>query len=323
MTKRADERSGGALKQSLVLLGGMATGAGVMLLLDPDRGRRRRALIADKLASLRARSSKFAGKASRDLGNRARGLAHEARKGNLFVKASDATHNNTFEFMQQNWTPAARVVAGVTGGALALYGVSRRGIPGAAAGTAGAGLLARSISNMQLAQLVASIGGSGVGVQKTIHIKAPVEIVYEFWTNYQNFPLFMSNLVEVRDTGDGRSHWIAKAPLGAQVEWDARITEAVPNSVLAWASLAGSTIPNEGVLRFEQEGEGLTRVDVKLSYRPPAGALGHTVARLFGADPKSEMDADLLRAKMVLEGHKPAHDAAARSGSDSQHESEK
>lgn len=323
MTKRVDERGSSIAGQSLILLGGIATGAGVMLLLDPDRGRRRRALIADKLASLRARSTKFAGKASRDLGNRARGLAHEARRGNLFVKSSDHTRSNTFEFMQQNWTPAARVVAGVTGGTLALYGAGRRGILGTAAGMAGAGLLARSISNVQLAQLLASIGGRGVGVEKTIHIKAPVESVYDFWTSYQNFPLFMSNLVEVRDTGAGRSRWIAKAPLGARVEWDARITEAVPNSVLAWASLEGSTIPNEGVLRFERVNEMLTRVDVKLSYRPPAGALGHTVARLFGADPKSEMDADLLRAKMVLEGHKPAHDAAARSNPDASQVSEK
>ncbi|MGQ0547505.1 MAG: hypothetical protein ACT4P3_19600 [Betaproteobacteria bacterium] len=47
-------------------------------------------------------------------------------------------------------------------------------------------------------------------------------------------------------------------------------------------------------------------------YVPPAGALGHAVAALFGADPKSEMDADLMRMKTMLETGRPPHDAARR-----------
>ena len=48
-----------------------------------------------------------------------------------------------------------------------------------------------------------------------------------------------------------------------------------------------------------------------MSYSPPGGALGHAVAKFFGADPKSEMDEDLMRLKAALETGKTPRDAAA------------
>jgi uncharacterized membrane protein len=67
---------------------------------------------------------------------------------------------------------------------------------------------------------------------------------------------------------------------------------------------------HHGAVRFAESGDGGTRVSVELSYIPPAGAFGHAVAAIFGADPKSEMDADLLRMKSVIETGHPPHDAA-------------
>jgi uncharacterized membrane protein len=64
------------------------------------------------------------------------------------------------------------------------------------------------------------------------------------------------------------------------------------------------------VVRFDSNGNGGTRVDIQLCYVPLAGALGHAVARAFGADPKSEMDADLMRMKTMIETGHPPHDAA-------------
>jgi uncharacterized membrane protein len=69
-------------------------------------------------------------------------------------------------------------------------------------------------------------------------------------------------------------------------------------------------VEHAGLLRFE-EINGRTRVLVTMNYTPPAGALGHAVARLFGADPKSELNDDLLRMKVFLETGRRAHDAAA------------
>jgi uncharacterized membrane protein len=214
-----------------------------------------------------------------------------------------------FELLQENWSPTARLLASLAGGALAAYGAIRRGFPGAALGTLGLGLLARGLTNIELKRLVGLGGGRrAVDVQKTISINAPVDQVFALWSNYANFPRFMSNLREVRDLGDGRSHWVAQGPAGVPVEWDAVITRYEPNKVLAWKSVPGALVANAGIIRFEPTPGGGTRVDIKLSYNPPAGALGHAVALLFGADPKSEMDEDLVRFKSLIEeGKAMAH----------------
>jgi uncharacterized membrane protein len=169
----------------------------------------------------------------------------------------------------------------------------------------------RGITNLDIKSLV------GVGrdcraleVQKTINISAPVEKVFEFWTNYQNFPRFMSNVREVSSIGEGRSHWIVAGPAGVPVEWTAEITELVPNKLLAWRSINGSIINHMGIVHFERNRDNGTRVHIRFCYNPLAGAVGHALAKLFGSDPKSEMDADLVRMKTFIETGHPPHDAA-------------
>src|SRR5687768_7666482 len=100
----------------------------------------------------------------------------------------------------------------------------------------------------------------------------------------------MSHLREVRKIDEGRSHWIAVGPAGVSVEWDAVVTDWVPSQLIAWKSVEGSTVETAGRVRFEPTGDDRTEIDVQLSYNPPAGALGHAVATLFGADPKRAMD---------------------------------
>jgi uncharacterized membrane protein len=75
----------------------------------------------------------------------------------------------------------------------------------------------------------------------------------------------------------------------------------------------GSPVEHAGTIRLQSMREGGTRMHIRMSYNPPAGALGHVVAKLFGADPKSEMDEDLLRLKTTLEsGKAPREDSAQR-----------
>ena len=81
--------------------------------------------------------------------------------------------------------------------------------------------------------------------------------------------------------------------------------------MLEFTGEPGSVVEQHGVVRFEPKNGG-TRVDVKMSYRPPAGAAGHMVAKLFGADPRSEMIADLARMKSFIETGRSPHDAAER-----------
>jgi uncharacterized membrane protein len=100
-------------------------------------------------------------------------------------------------------------------------------------------------------------------------------------------------------------------PAGSTVEWDATLTSFVPNEVLAWRTEPGSPIQHAGIVRFQGHPDGTTTVNVRLTYNPGLGGMGHAVAALFGADPKTQMDEDLARMKTFIETGKVPSDAAA------------
>jgi len=212
--------------------------------------------------------------------------------------------------MQANWTPALRGSAILGGGTLGLYGLTRRTPLGAAIAAIGLAVLARGVTNMPIRRLIgANAGRRAIDLQKTIDIAAAPETVFDVWTNYENFPHFMSHIREARDLGQRRSHWIVQGPMGAPMEWNARLTECIRPSVLAWKTEPGATVEHAGIIRFESIENG-TRVTVRMSYNPPAGALGHGVAALFGRDPKRQLDDDLMRMKSFIENGIPPRDAA-------------
>lgn len=140
-----------------------------------------------------------------------------------------------------------------------------------------------------------------IPVNKSIIINASAEEVYQYWRDFENLPRFMRYLESVTTTGEGRTHWVAKAP-GGSVEWDAEVTEDRPNELIAWRSLEGSEVETSGSVRFEPAvgGRG-TVVHVQLDYNPPGGALGALFAKLFGEDPDGQMQTDLRRFKQVIE----------------------
>jgi uncharacterized membrane protein len=215
----------------------------------------------------------------------------------------------TPELMQSNWSPAIRFLVGIGGGAITLYGARRKDIFSAAVGL---GLVTRSLTNMGVEDLIGLGGSHGITVQKTISINAPIKKVFELWSRHENFPRFMSRVREVKDLGNGRYHWTVAGPAGIPVEWEAVITKLEPDRLIAWQSAPGSMVEQQGIVQFRPDGDDKTVVDVRLSYYPLAGAVGHAIASLFGADPKSEMDDDLMRMKSFIEtGHQP-HDASER-----------
>ena len=83
--------------------------------------------------------------------------------------------------------------------------------------------------------------------------------------------------------------------------------------LFAWRTRKGAAVHHAGVVRFEEQSPDATRIHVRMSYRPPAGALGHAVAVLFRKDPKHALDDDLLRMKSLLEqGKATAHGQKVR-----------
>jgi uncharacterized membrane protein len=307
------------LRRWLTTLG---LGAGLMYFYDPQNGRRRRAQLNDQWTHMRNETEDFWGKAQRDLQNRAQGV--QARAQSLKERASNmpgigarrggqgGLHENSRHAqsgvrdgapdMQGDWSPGVRLLAGLAGGGLTFYGLTRRGLKGTAATLFGFNLISHGVTNTGLRGLInTGENGQSVHFDKTLTVHAPAHEVYEFWRDYHNFPRFMSHVREVRDLGNGRSHWVALGPAGQTVEWDAVITEVEPDRVLAWESLPGAQVHNGGRVRFEPMGDNTTRINVYLAYRPPAGVVGHAVASLFGADPKSAMDDDMVRFKSLLE----------------------
>jgi uncharacterized membrane protein len=383
---RANRR---AQTTGLMSLGGLGLGAALMYMLDPDRGRRRRALARDQMAHIARRLTRAMGATSRDLSHRVSGamaksgnifrreeisdevladrirarigrsvshphaisvtvtngcvmlsgpvLAHEAQrllsgvssvrgvKGveNVLTVHTDAENISSLQggrprtgdrsaLMQTNWTPTTRLVAGLAGGALMANYLARRDLFSSALGAMGFGLFMRGATNREMKTLL------GVGrdrqpikVQKTINIHAPVEQVFDFWTDHRNFPRFMSKVREARPIGERRSRWIVAGPAGLPIEWTAEITRMVENKLLEWKSLPGSMVNHCGVVHFEPTHEGSVRVHIEMRYHPIGGVIGHALARFLGSDPKSEMDEDLLRMKTFIEKGHPPRDAAS------------
>jgi uncharacterized membrane protein len=228
------------------------------------------------------------------------------------LQGGRAPRGDRLDLLQEQWAPTTRCMVGTAGVAFAAAGATRRDLPGAIATLLGIGLVARAATNMPLHRLAGIGSRRAVDVQKTIIINASVGEVYAFWSLYENFPRFMSRVLEVMSSEQHptQSHWKVVGPAGAPVEFDAEITRAIPNQLIAWRTLEGSPVAHAGLVRFDPEAEGRTRVHIRMSYNPPAGWLGHGIATAFGVDPKSSMDTDLLRMKTLIETGHAAHDAA-------------
>lgn len=208
--------------------------------------------------------------------------------------------------MQNNWPPALRAIAALGGGSLGMLGLVRRTPGSLVLAAAGLALIARSASNMPLLRAAAQRTEEehAVNIHETIHISASPEAIYEAWRNYENFPRFMSNVKEVRDVGEGRSHWIVSGPAGAELEWDAMLTDDEPGRMLAWQTVPDSMIEHAGSVEFMPEGDG-TLVSVSMSYFPHATLTERAAASvisLFNGDPTRQMKEDLWRMKSFVEG---------------------
>ena len=186
-------------------------------------------------------------------------------------------------------------------GALSVVGLVRRSPAAALLGLGALAVLLRSDRGRHLLDSLRQRGGaSQVDVENSIHIDASPKEVFDAWSEVENFPRFMSHVTEVRDLGHRRSHWVVRGPGGLEYAWNAVMTEQSRPDRLSWRSEPGSEIEQEGTVSFEPSGNG-TRVTVRMCYSPPAGALGHGIARMLGADPQRQMDDDLARMKEFIE----------------------
>lgn len=138
-------------------------------------------------------------------------------------------------------------------------------------------------------------------LEGSVEVNAPVQQVYEYWETLENLPSFMSNVEEVRSTGDDVTHWRVKGPLGTSVEFDARTTQNDRNEALGWNTENGD-VQTSGQVRFRDLGDEQTRVEVQMNwFDPPGGKVGEAVTGLV-AGPKAMLEQDLLNFKDIIEG---------------------
>jgi uncharacterized membrane protein/osmotically-inducible protein OsmY len=231
------------------------------------------------------------------------------------LQGGDTPLGGRFDFLRPRWAPATRVFLGMTGAALACGSVLRQGPAAVATGLLGLGLLARAVTNTSVVEMATMRWRHrGIDIQKTIAIDAPVGEVYAVWSLYERFPLFMSRVFQVTSNPSRpmESHWEVMGPAGVPVAFDVEITSAIPNRLIAWRTLEGSTVSHSGAVRFEPDGPRRTRAHIQMSYVPPAGLVGHSMAALLGVDAKTSLDQDLIRMKSLIETGQIARDATRR-----------
>ncbi len=361
-------------------LAGMAVGALAMYIADPSEGRRRRALLQDKMSSYSLRTQRVVGGKVRDARNRLGGLQAEAMRmitprqakpidnhvlearvrsrvarampqlDELGIEADEGMVTLAGRLPAEDEGPLLELVEGIPGveavrfgipvpeeegeggqlaslfsgsawwlagaagaGLLAWYGLTRRQPLGLVAAATGLGLMARGGARGR-----ASIAGAevseGFEAERTIDIAASPDSVYDVWSRYENFPHFMSHVIEVRDLGNQRSHWVVQGPAGSEVEFDSVLTAADRPHRLAWQSEPGASVYSEGTVTLTPQAGG-TRATVRMSWQPPAGALGQGLAVLTGADPATALDDDLQRMKQFIERGLPARAGGSGTGS--------
>jgi len=144
-------------------------------------------------------------------------------------------------------------------------------------------------------------GPRGVKVLESITISKPPSEVFAIWDDLSNLPRFMANIERVTMLGGGRSHWVARAPGGIHLEWDAHIVQRIPNQLISWQSLPGSQVATAGSVRFEPANGHGTRVTVNLQYSAPGGKVSAALAKLVGQSPSGETQEGLRRLKSILE----------------------
>ena len=239
-----------------------------------------------------------------------------------------ATIQNHIKEDKVNIGSNERWLTAIAGGTLATYGLIARTPTSLVLSALGVYMIARGASGYCPTYAVAGInnadaenavspkdairkklGASGIKVRHSVSILKPASELYAYWRDFTNLPKIMDHLESVtpQDTDQNKSHWVAKAPLNSTVAWDAEIINDIPNALIAWRSLPGAAVDNAGAVNFKAAPQGRgTEVMVEISYLPPGGKPGATVAHLLGEDPEKQLDDDLRHFKNIMEtGERP------------------
>jgi uncharacterized membrane protein len=101
--------------------------------------------------------------------------------------------------------------------------------------------------------------------EKSVDVNVPVRTAYNQWTQFEEFPQFMSDVESVNQLDATHLHWRVKIA-GVEREFDAEITEQLPDQRIAWRSTSG--VGHAGVVTFHKLEDAKTRVMFQLDMSP-------------------------------------------------------
>jgi len=141
-----------------------------------------------------------------------------------------------------------------------------------------------------------------ITIKSSFTVNKPRTAVYVFWRQLSNLPLFMNHLESVEVLDDETSRWVLKLPTGvASICWDAEIVHDTPGESIGWSSLPGSIIDNAGKVWFTDTGDGGTLIDVLITYQPPAGGLGASLANVLNPVFENMVETDVQNFKQYMD----------------------
>ena len=132
-------------------------------------------------------------------------------------------------------------------------------------------------------------------IEESVEVEVPVRTAYNQWTQFEEFPRFMEGVEQVRQIADTKVHWVAEIA-GQRREWDADITEQIPDERISWCSSEGAT--NSGVVTFHRIGNQKSKVMLQLEFEPE-GAMEKVGDKLGMV--KARTKGDLKRFKEFVE----------------------
>jgi uncharacterized membrane protein len=134
-------------------------------------------------------------------------------------------------------------------------------------------------------------------IEDSIEVQVPVQQAYNQWTQFEDFPKFMEGIQSVQQLDDTHVQWVAEIR-GESRQWTTEITEQEPDEKVAWKTIDGE-VKNDGVVTFEQVGEGQTRVNVAMDVEGESRT-ENVAGDLLGVV-KGQVRGDLERFKQLIE----------------------
>jgi uncharacterized membrane protein len=206
-----------------------------------------------------------------------------------------------------NLSETERWTSMIGGGALIMYGLSKKSFGGLLLAAIGGGFVVRGkTAHCPVYKRMGISTKEPVGTELMLEASATIyrspEEVYRFYRDFDNLPRFMKHLESVTPLGGGRSRWVMRLPAGKVIEWDAQIVEEREYELIRWRSLEGADIQHHGQVRFEKApGDRGTEVHVMWKYQPPGAGLGAIIGKLAQIYTSTTLKEELYRMKQILE----------------------